>query len=291
MIYGFVLGTGRCGSTLIHELVARHRDVGFLSNIDDRLGLPAWVGRFNRSVYDRVPARFTQKGRVRFAPSEGYRILERTVSRDLSVSSHDLTAADAASPYAVRFREFLTSRAAAQRRPVFLHKFTGWPRVGFIDAALPDVRFVSVVRDGRAVASSWLQMPWWKSDPSAWQWGPLPQAYDAEWEASGRSPVLLAGLAWKMLVDAFDTARDALGDESRWLEVRYEDVVAEPDAIMRRVAEHLGLDWSKELAHAVGTHPWNPVSTTRWRTELTGADVGMLNASLGEHLARFGYGI
>jgi nucleoside-diphosphate-sugar epimerase len=35
--YAFVLGTGRCGSTLIHELLARHEGVGFLSNLDDRL--------------------------------------------------------------------------------------------------------------------------------------------------------------------------------------------------------------------------------------------------------------
>ncbi|MEY2426226.1 MAG: hypothetical protein QOI61_1798, partial [Actinomycetota bacterium] len=41
--YGFVLGTGRCGSTLVHELLARHHDVGFLSNIEDRLPLPAAV--------------------------------------------------------------------------------------------------------------------------------------------------------------------------------------------------------------------------------------------------------
>ena len=43
--FAFVLGTGRCGSTLVHELVARHPDVGFLSNLEDRVPLPAAAGR------------------------------------------------------------------------------------------------------------------------------------------------------------------------------------------------------------------------------------------------------
>ena len=35
--FAFVLGSGRCGSTLAHDVLARHPDVGFVSNVDDRL--------------------------------------------------------------------------------------------------------------------------------------------------------------------------------------------------------------------------------------------------------------
>jgi hypothetical protein len=263
----------------VEELVARHGDVGFLSNIEDRFGLPPWAGRLNRTIYRRIPARLTEKGRVRFAPSEGYRILDREVSPTLSVSRHDLTATDAA--LVAPLREFFARRAAAQHKPAFLHKFTGWPRVGLIDAALDGVRYVHVVRDGRAVASSWLQMPWWIPDPAAWQWGPLPAAYAEEWDASGRDPVLLAGLAWKMLIDAFAVARV---DDARWLEIRYEDVVSQPEHSMRRVAQHLGLSWSGELAEAVRRHPMRASSG---RPEVA----AKLTASLATHLSGFGYAL
>ncbi len=52
--FAFVLGTGRCGSTLVHEVIARHPDVGFVSNIEDRLPLPAWTGRVEQRT---LPAR------------------------------------------------------------------------------------------------------------------------------------------------------------------------------------------------------------------------------------------
>jgi hypothetical protein len=33
----FVIGTGRCGLTEVAELLARHPDVGFVSNLDDKV--------------------------------------------------------------------------------------------------------------------------------------------------------------------------------------------------------------------------------------------------------------
>ena len=47
----FVLGSGRCGSTLIAELIARHPDVGFVSNVDDKLGRLNLKGRWNNELF------------------------------------------------------------------------------------------------------------------------------------------------------------------------------------------------------------------------------------------------
>ena len=205
----FVLGTGRCGSTLVEEVLCRHASVGFVSNLEDRFNLPVTAGRWNGSLYRRLPAAVTQKSRVRYAPSEAYRALSRNVSPLLASPLRDLVAGDVTPWLGTRFQEFFTERARAQHTDTFLHKFTGWPRAGFIRGVFPSARFIHVVRDGRAVANSWLQMPWWLGfeGPDHWQWGPLPEALAAEWDASGRSFVVLAGLLWKMLIEAFDSAR------------------------------------------------------------------------------------
>ena len=288
--FHFVLGTGRCGSTLIHEVLARHPEVGFLSNLEDRLPAAGRLTRWNREIYDRVPPGWTRKGRLRFAPSEGYRALATEVSPLLGMPMRDLTGADVTPWLAKRFHQFFAERAEAQNRPVFLHKFTGWPRAGFVQHVFPEARFVHVVRDGRAVASSWLQMPWWLGHrgPEAWQWGPLPPAYAAEWEASGRSFVVLAGLAWKMLIDAFEEARQAIGPE-HWLDVRYEDVLADPAGEMARMLEFLGLPPDRVFDTRLEAYRFQAGRSDAFRRELDDRSLAMLQASLAGHLRRYDY--
>lgn len=288
--YAFVLGTGRCGSTLVHEVLARHPAMGFLSNLEDRLPLPAAAGRWNNTLYRRVPARFTQKGRLRFAPSEGYRALDRAVSPILSTPQRDLRAEDVTPWLERRTRRFFEERADAQGRPVFLHKFTGWPRSGFLGRIFPEGRFVHVVRDGRAVANSFLQMPWWRgyAGPDAWGWGPLPEAYAAEWAASERSFALLAGIEWKLLIDAFEDAKAALAPD-RWLELRYEDFVAAPREHAAAILSFLDLEWDPVFEQGFSRYVFETGRTDAFRADLGMRDVAALNDSLAGHLARYGY--
>ncbi len=288
--FAFILGTGRCGSTLVHDLLARHPDVGFISNLDDRLRRPLAGGRWNNLLYRAVPPALTRKGRVRFAPSEGYRILGRRVSPALVAPCRDLVAADATPWLSGRVAAFFRRQAELQRRPLFLHKFTGWPRVGLLEAALPGSRYVHVVRDGRAVASSLVQMPWWGGygGPGRWSFGPLPARYAAEWEASGRSFPVLAGIQWKLLIDAFEAAKDGIPPE-RWLEVRYEDLLSDPRGCLEAILAFLGLPWTRGFERQLGRYTFARDRAEAYRTELTAEDIRSLDAILGEHLLRFGY--
>jgi hypothetical protein len=288
--FAFVLGTGRCGSTLVHELVARHPDVGFLSNLEDRVPLPAAAGRWNSELYRRVPEALTRKGRLRFAPSEGYRALERVGSPALTAPVRDLLAEDVTPWLDARLRRFFEDRAHAQRKPVFLHKFTGWARAGLLGRVFPEARFVHVLRDGRAVANSFLQMPWWRgyAGPSGWGWGPLPAEYAAEWESSGRSFAVLAGIQWKLLIDAFEAAKAQFPPE-RWLEIRYEDLVADPRRVAGEVLDFLGLAWTPPFETQFLRTPITSARTDAYRSDLGIHELAMLEASLREHLERYAY--
>jgi omega-hydroxy-beta-dihydromenaquinone-9 sulfotransferase len=286
----FVLGTGRCGSTLVEEVLCRHGAVGFVSNLEDRFSLPVTAGRWNGPLYRRLPAAVTQKSRIRYAPSEGYRALSREVSPLLASPLRDLVADDVTPWLERRFRDFFVQRAHVQQTETFLHKFTGWPRAGFIRAVFPSARFIHVVRDGRAVANSWLQMPWWLGfeGPDHWQWGPLTEELAAEWEASGRSFVVLAGLLWKMLIDAFDSARSGIATAD-WLEVRYEDVAANPRRTFARMLEFCGLPWDAEFERGFERHTFTASRSDAFRRDLDPADVERLGRILASTLAARGY--
>jgi hypothetical protein len=288
--FAFVLGTGRCGSTLVHEVLARHPDVGFISNIEDRFPVPASLGRWNNDIYRHVPEQLTRKGRLRFAPSEGYRLLNRAVSPVLSAPFRDLEAEDVTPWLSARTMRFFHERARIQDKPLFLHKFTGWPRSGFLQRILPDARFVNVVRDGRAVANSFLQMPWWKGylGPQGWGWGPLPEEYQRLWEESGRSFAVLAGLEWRILMEAFEAAR-ARVPEHQWMDLRYEDFLAEPRETMGHVLDFLDLRWTPAFEAGFRRYHFDPARKEAYRTDLGIHDVALLDAALCPLLQRYAY--
>ncbi len=298
MAYLFVIGTGRCGSTLMNEVLAGHRDVGFISAADERLRALGLKGRWNSSAY-RLSLALRDRGGAMLAPawlaerakpSEAWLMLDEQVSAAMSMPFRDLTAADASPWLTQRLRDFFESRMQAQGKRVFLHKFTGWPRVGLVDAAIPEARFLHVVRDGRAVANSWLQMRWWAGyrGPSDWTFGPLPEAYEREWTESGRSFAVLAGIQWKILLDAFDEALSTIPEQRR-LEVRYEDFIASPRESMARILDLAGLPWDAEFERRFSRYEFRAGRSNAYRSELSPRDVELLDRSLAEHLAGRGY--
>jgi hypothetical protein len=286
----FLIGGGRCGSTLVHEVLARHPDVGFLSNLEDRFPHARFPSRWNKLIYRWIPPQFTRKGRLRYAPSEGWRILDQQVSPMLSMPIRDLRADDVTPWLSQRFREFFEQRAAAQGTAVFVHKFTGWPRAGFVEQILPGAKFVRIVRDGRAVANSVLKTSWWRGyeGPERSLFGPLPEPYQAEWEASNRSFVLLAGLEWKLLMDVFEAAEQSI-DPDLWMTVRYEDIVADPRRWFGEMLAFLGLKWTPTFERAFVRHHFNSSRIEAFRTDLDPVSLRLLDESLATHLTRYGY--
>ena len=277
---------------MVEEVLARHPGADFLSNLEDRSRLGPWIRRWNKPIYDLLPQALTQKGRMRFAPSEGYRVLDREVSPILSRPWRDLTGADVTPWLATRTGAFFEQRADLHGRRVFLHKFTGWPRAGFLAGVLPDAKFIHVVRDGRAVANSWLQMDWWEgfNGPDHWQWGPLPAAYESEWRESGHSFPVLAGVLWKLLIDAHDEAAAALPPD-RWLEVRYEDVIASPGKAFGAMLEFAGLPADRAFDRALSRMRFGSERAQAFRRDLGPETVAALSSSLAGHLERRGYPI
>jgi hypothetical protein len=298
----FVIGTGRCGSTTVTELLARHPDVGFVSNVDDKLGKLNLQGRWNNALFRRARPRDprllpfrdrrrpVERGRLRVAPSEGWEVLQRQVSPIISTTYRDLVADDLTPWLAARLRQFFEPRMAAQRRSTFVHHLTGWPRAGLLQAAFPDARFISVVRDGRAVANSWLHMRWWSGyqGPSRWYLGPLPEPYAREFDASGGSYVLLAGLAWKLLMDAFDRARAAV-PASQWLDVRIEDVNADPRGQFATILKFVELDRTAKFEAGFARHRFGGDGTDAFRRDLGQRNLLLLERSLRGHLEAWGY--
>ncbi|MFI6243837.1 sulfotransferase family protein [Micromonospora sp. NPDC050795] len=297
-----VVGTGRCGSTLVQELLSRHPAVGFVSGLDDKLARLNPKGRFNGPLYRRSaprPAgmtslrhsrRLLERGRLRVAPSEAYHLLDRQVLAGFSRPCRDLVAEDLTPFVARRLRAFFDERIARQGCQQLVQHVTGWPRTGLLHAAYPELRVVNVVRDGRAVANSWLQMGWWDGwrGPDNWIYGPLPSDLREEWAESGRSFQVLAALGWKMLMDAFAQAR-LRHPADQWLDVRYEDLVEQPREQVGRMLDFLGLGWSTAFEKGFSRYDFTVGRAEAYRDELSPAQLAATERVLEKSLAEWGY--
>ncbi|MDQ3533869.1 MAG: sulfotransferase [Actinomycetota bacterium] len=284
---------------MVSEVLVRHPDIGFISNVDAYLPFNA-RGRWNSSLYRRTPPQLGQRDRMglqliqkrmHFGPSEAYNRFSREVSPLVSRPWRDLTAEDASPWLAARFRAFFEERAEAQRKPAFLHKFTGWPRTGFIHEVIPDAKFLHVVRDGRAVASSLIQRPHWHGYLGPWGWGhgPLPEEYQKEWESSGYSFVGLAALDWKLMMDAFVEAKKRIPPQL-WMEMRYEDFIEQPRQRTQNILDFMGVPWTGKFEGAFRKYSFSKSRKTGYRRDLTPQQLELVQTLLEDHLSRFGYG-
>lgn len=148
-------------------------------------------------------------------------------------------------------------------------------RLNFLWQHFPEARFVHVIRDGRDVACSLRRQPWMKLR-----------------ERDSLAALVRCGEYW---VDRVAIRRSVKADP-RYIELRYEELVREPEKALRPVLEFLGLDWSGRLlspdAEARVDPTAGPAFTSsigRWRKDLSAVEIDALRPVVGGMLAELGY--
>lgn len=281
----FVVGTGRSGSTIFHKIFAEHPGVAWQSPLCDRLpARPGANGVLLRMVDLPIVGQILKRY---LRPGERYKYWDH-LCPGFSQPCRDLLASDATARV-LRKAPGALARLATPRRRRVLVKITGWPRVGYLHALFPDAKFIHVYRDGRAVVNSLLEVDFWRGwrGPGGWRAGELTSAQRAEWERHGRSFVALAGIQWKLMMAAMDTAA-ANVPAANFLPVRYEDLMANPVACFKRVTEFCELDWTAPFEQAILRQRLRPAND-KWLADLTDAQRAILDSVLAEALPRYGY--
>jgi hypothetical protein len=281
----FIIGAGRSGSTIFQEMLSRHPNVAWLSGLCNVAPGALWLHRYLMYAID-----YPVVGRCltsSLKPSECYDFWD-FYCKGFRAPCRDLVARDVSNAMKPRLRRVL-SKVLTRKRNRLLVKYTGWSRMGYLSEIFPDAKFIHILRDGRAVVNSVLDVDWWLGwrGPENWRRGELPPGLQEEWEKHDKSFAALAAIEWKMLLDAVESAR-RLVSESDFLELRYEDLCDDPSGLLREVVRFCGLDWSRKFKRSIDGFALRNTNF-KWQEELSETQKDILGQVLLHHLGRFGY--
>jgi hypothetical protein len=172
--------------------------------------------------------------------------------------------------YSARFGK----RRWGDKRPAYIQ------RLGVVFCMFPDAQVIHLVRDGRDCVSSLKQMPWWQGGS------------------------IVAIRTWRRAIIKGRRALARLPADT-YVEVRYEDLVAAPEAELRRLCAFLGEDFDEAMLepqrlsdvavpdrkvwHARTSDAVDDAATQRWRRDLEPWELDLFEFVAARQLRQHGY--
>ncbi len=283
--YVFIVGCPRSGTTLLKRMVDAH----------PQLAIPPethWIPRFyakrvGLTEEDFVTAKLVDKlvNYHRFAELK----VDREELETLLAPGKRISYADFVSAIFDRYGRREGKRFVGDKTPTYVR------RIPVLHALWPKARFVHLIRDGRDVCLSMLA---WNR--VGWASGRL--------GTFGEDPITTSALYWEWLV--------RLGLESRarltpdlYYEIRYEELVRDPEGECKRLCTFLGLAYDaamlryhagrqrraevakKKKKEISAKKAWLPPTPglRDWTSQMNAEDLERFEAASGELLSELGY--
>lgn len=270
-VFPIIVGSGRSGTTLLRTILNAHPELAVANEPQFMGSVARQRNRLESDGLD-VPAFL----RVVYGNANFERLGLDHTTVELALRETDPgTLADAIRCVFAVFAEREGKNLYGDKTPGYV------VQMPVLSDMFPEAQFIHLIRDGRDVALSYIERPW------------------------GPSTVGESALYWRSRVGRGRAAGNKLGSR-RYLEARYEDLVADPETTIRRICEFLTLDFAPKMleyqndaekfiadshqpeAFTALTRP--PTSGLRdWSTSMDPTDVELFETIAGGLLSDLGY--
>ena len=295
----FIIGCPRSGTTITLQIMASHEKFAWISNLLDLFPSHLDISHLNRvysltsignSIYTLLTGRKSKYLRKYFPyPVEPYHFFGSYLDMfdqmregpipPLLPKPHHMSNDEAA-----RINRVLKDVCKFQKKDMFVSKYTDFPRMQYLTKAFPEALFVHIVRDGRAVAASyleqiekgsfktWHEREWWVQ---GW-----PKQWKDEWESKYKTPLSFVAFQWKYFVREIWKDKESIGC-NQYLEVNYKDIVDSPGSTFRRIFDFCGLDMGNNVDDCLSRIKL-PNYNSKWRSRFRDDEVYVLNEIIHE---------
>lgn len=261
----FIIGCPRSGTTLLRDLLRSHPHLTFLP---ETYFIPSYYHAYGDPTSDEA-ARRLARAILRFP-------WVRRCNLNLSPADFEKCRSYREVVETV-FREWAVREGKSRwgdKTPAYVRE------IPVLDDIFPGARFVHLIRDGRDVALSFARAPF------------------------GPANVYRAASTWKALVTAGRQSGSRLGPDA-YLEVRYETLVTESEATLRRICrfigepfdpsvlqpDRLGRDGRGKTPPPVSQESIVATHVSRWKRSMSPTDIVVFESVAGDLLSRLGYEI
>lgn len=257
----FLLGAGRSGTTLLYKILSIHPNIAYLSNYQNRC--PNWLFlAWLQSILNRFPeykrqAWFKERGDAYFnerrkwlhaivpTPSEAEAVyascgISLTSAEDYHVQPQTITCLQ---------HKFERIRQLAHGEVLLTKRTANNRRIPLLNKIFSGAKYVHLIRDGRAVAYSLLNVAWWNDHLLYWT-GKTPR----QMVAAGFNPLELAARNW---VEEMHSLEQGIGliQSNQLLEVRYDELLQSPHEQLLRILDFMEVPLQKDNVF------WNTVES------------------------------
>lgn len=269
----FVLGCPRSGTTLLQLMLHAHHRIAIPP--ETRFVLTSYR---SRNDFGDLREESSRRALARSIVGE-----RRTLFYDLGLDAREITDEIVAGPPTLGSALGAVFRAYARRfgKPRWGDKRPGYYE--YIPALLrlfPDAQIVHLIRDGRDCVASLMRMPWFQQD------------------------IYGAVCTWLEAIDSGRRAARRLPADS-YVELRYEQLVADPPGRLAELCDFLGEDYDPAMAepHKIADvaiperKTWHAENRSRvtaarsgsWRERLEPWEVSLCETAMGSRLRSLGY--